>query len=112
MEPFVWVTLFETPSLPLAPMPAGHSTAVLAPTLDFHSGLTLDRYVVKMNVVPDPSERCTTTIAFEGSLAFGLSFLIAGSSHLVILPRKISANVGPSRMRSPAPTPSRLTTGT
>src|SRR5262249_27273513 len=43
MEPLVLLTLLATPSLPLVPMPTGHSTAVLAPTLDFQSALTFDR---------------------------------------------------------------------
>jgi hypothetical protein len=37
-----------------------------------------------MKVVPEPSERWTTAIACDGSLAFGLSFRIAASSQLVI----------------------------
>jgi hypothetical protein len=32
-----------------------------------------------MNVVPEPSERWTTTIGCEGSLTEALSFAIAGS---------------------------------
>ena len=54
-----------------------------------------------MKVVPEPSERCTTTIACDGNLAFGLSFLIAASSQVLISPRKILASVGPSSTRSP-----------
>ena len=65
-----------------------------------------------MKVVPEPSERWTTAIACDGSLAFGLSLAIAGSSHLVISPSKILASVSPSSVRSPDLTPSRLTTGT
>ena len=67
---------------------------------------------MKLKVVPDPSERCTTAIAWFGSLALGLSFLIAGSSQVLISPRKILASVGPSMMSSPGLMPSRLTTGT
>ena len=65
-----------------------------------------------MKVVPEPSERCTTAIACFGSLTLGLSFAIAGSFQLLILPRKILASVGPSSMSSPGLMPSRLTTGT
>jgi hypothetical protein len=39
--------------------------------------------------VPDPSERCTTAIACDGSLALGLSLAIAGSFQVLISPRKI-----------------------
>ena len=52
----------------------------------------------KMKVVPDPSERCTTTIGCAGSLADGLSLAIAGSFQVLISPRKILASVGPSRV--------------
>ena len=65
-----------------------------------------------MKVVPDPSERCTTAIACFGSLAFGLSLTIAGSSQVLISPRKILPSVGPSSVMSPLLMPSRLTTGT
>ena len=63
-------------------------------------------------VVPDPSERCTTAIAWDGSFTFGLSLRIAASFHDLISPRKILAKVEPSRTRSPGLTPSMLTTGT
>jgi hypothetical protein len=33
----------ETPSLPFAPMPTGHSTEVSDPTFDFHSGKPTER---------------------------------------------------------------------
>ena len=65
-----------------------------------------------MNVVPDPSERCTTAIAVLGSLMPGLSFAIAGSFHFVISPRKILAMVGPSSTSSPGLMPGKLTSGT
>ena len=42
------------------------------------------RYWVNCCVVPDASERCATVIAVLGRLAFGLSALIAGSSHVLI----------------------------
>ena len=48
---------------------------------------------MKLSVVPDSSERCTVWIAVAGSLASGLSALIAASSHLVTLPAKIFARV-------------------
>ena len=37
------------------------------------------RYFVKLAVVPEPSERWTTTMAVDGSVAFGLSALIFAS---------------------------------
>ena len=67
---------------------------------------------MKLKVVPDPSERCTTAMPVEGRVAEGFSFLIAGSSQVLISPRKILASVGPSNTRSPGLTPSMFTTGT
>src|SRR5271170_6380795 len=93
-------------------MPTGHSTAVSEPILDFQSGLTLERKSVQIKVVPDPSERCTTAIAVSGSLTPGLSLAIAGSFHLVTLPRKICAMVGPSSVTSPGLIPGKLRIGT
>ena len=40
-----------------------------------------------MKVVPEPSERRTTVMAASGSATPGFSAAIAGSFHLVILPR-------------------------
>ena len=65
-----------------------------------------------MKVVPEPSERCTTTIACDGSLTLGLSFLIAGSFQFLISPRKILASVGAVEHEIAGLMPSRLTTGT
>ena len=62
---------------------------------------------MKPAVVPDESERCTTVIAVLGSFMPGLSLAIAGSFHVLILPRKMSAIVGPSSL-SPLLTPDRL----
>ena len=53
-----------------------------------------------MYVVPDPSERCTTVMSSAGSETPALSFAIAGSFHLVILPRKMSASTGPLNFSS------------
>ena len=62
---------------------------------------------MKPFVVPDESERCTTVIAVLGRLMPGFSVLIAGSFQVLILPRKMSAIVGPSSFR-PVLTPDRL----
>ena len=85
-----WVT----PSLPLAPRPVGHSTVLPAdlvasplPTVVTQSGLALVRYVVKMLVVPEPSDRCTTLISDAGRVTPALAAAIAASFHFVILPR-------------------------
>ena len=54
-------------------------------------------------VVPDPSERCTTWTPVEGRLAPGLSFLMAGSLQVLILPAKIPATVAGDSFRSLTP---------
>ena len=60
-----------------------------------------------MYVVPLPSERCTTVIVVPGRFTPGLTFTMAGSFHLVILPRKMSARTGPVNL-SAAVTPGML----
>src|SRR3954452_16271189 len=53
------------------------------------------RNFVKLLVVPEASERCTTTIAVEGSVAPALSAAIFGSFHVVIAPLKMPPSVSP-----------------
>ena len=62
---------------------------------------------MKPAVVPEESERWITVIGVLGSDTPGLSALIAASFQVLILPRKISAIVGPSSFR-PLLTPGRL----
>ncbi len=42
---------------------------------------------MKLNVVPEPSERWTTVIDVPGRLRPVLSFVIAGAFHFVIFPK-------------------------
>src|SRR5271155_4266269 len=86
---FTWPV---TPSLPLAPSPVGHFTAVPLLTCCDHSGLTAERYVVKAAVVPLLSARWITVIFEFGRFSPGLSFFSRGSCQLVILPKKIPAS--------------------
>ena len=51
-------------------------------------------------VVPEPSARWTTAMSVAGSSIPGLTALIAGSFHLVTLPRKMSARRGPVNLSS------------
>src|SRR6187549_1892107 len=95
------------PSEPLAPVPPGAFHALALPKVQSASAALL-RYLVKLSVVPNSSERCTAWIAVDGSLAPLFSAVIAGSFHLVILPEKILASVGASIWRPS--TPSRLYT--
>ena len=64
------------------------------------------RYFVKLLVVPEPSERCTTVIAVAGNSASGLSAAILGSFHVVISAWKIPAIT--SGLSCSSVTPSRL----
>src|ERR1700754_2724696 len=61
------------------------------------------RYLVKLSVVPESSERWKGWIAVAGSLASGLSLAMAGSFHLVIFELKIFARVGASSVRLSTP---------
>ena len=67
------------------------------------SGVVAIRYLVKLSVVPDSSERWNAWIFRSGSFAEGFSFLIAASFQLVILLSKILARVGASRTRLSTP---------
>ncbi|CPM61406.1 Uncharacterised protein [Bordetella pertussis] len=62
--------------------------------------------------MPEPSERCTTTMSAEGSFRSGLSALMAASSHFLTLPRKMSASTAPDSFSWPGAMPSMLITGT
>jgi hypothetical protein len=82
-------TAAATPELPVAPVPVavGQLGALLTPTGLAQAGEIALKYEVTTYEVPDESARCTGWIAAEGSVTPGLSFLIAGSFHFVILPR-------------------------
>src|SRR5690606_11469860 len=92
-----------TPEFFSAPwVAAGQFTVSPDPSVHV-SGAAAERYLVKLLVVPDPSERCTTVIFVAGSVASGLSASIAGSAQLVIRPPKIPATVSALRRRSSTP---------
>ena len=103
MAPGVCLTPPATPSLPVAPIPVGQLTSLPTPGPLFQAALTAPRYVVKAFVVPEPSERWTTTMSVPGSVAPLLSAAICGSFHFVIVLRKMPATVGPSRFSSVTP---------
>ena len=96
-----------TPSLPLAPVPTGHWTALSAPTLEAHSELSAESHPVHTAVVPDSSERCTVWIGSSGRFTPGFCPVISGSFHVVMFPRKMSEMVLPSSFRALS-TPCRL----
>ena len=58
-------------------------------------GSTSVRNFVKLLVVPEPSARCATVIAVDGSVTPGLSAAIAASFHVLIFSEKILASVVP-----------------
>jgi len=76
-----------TPSLPFPPTPSGHATAVAEPTLLFHSSLTFGRKSVKLNVLPEPTERRTAVMSSAGSFRPGFRSAMALSFQIFILPR-------------------------
>src|SRR5438874_6591179 len=98
MAPCDCFTAAVTPSEPLAPVPVGQGTSLPAPNVHT-DGDTAVRYEVNTDVVPDPSDRCTTWMPALGRLAPELSALIAGSSHFLIFPAKIPASVRGESLR-------------
>jgi hypothetical protein len=80
------------------------------PVIDLDEQQVLGR--IPMGWYPNSvSARCTTTRALPGSLTPGLAFIISGSFHFVIFPRKMPAS--DSRVKfSAAVTPGMLYVGT
>src|SRR6266498_5148162 len=95
-------TALATPSEPFAPVPPGAFQALALLNVQSFSAALL-RYLVKLSVVPDSSERCTVWIAVDGSFAPLFCEAIAGSFHLVTLPEKILASVEASSCRLSTP---------
>src|SRR5262245_48140715 len=56
-------------------------------------GAAATRYLVKLLVVPEPSERCATVMFVLGRLTPGLSAAMAGSFHFLMSVEKILASV-------------------
>src|SRR3954447_6882623 len=102
MAPGVLLTAAATPSEPLAPVPPGAFHALALLNVQSADAVLL-RYLVKLSVVPDSSERWIVEIADAGSFAPEFWAAIAGSFHLVILPAKILAIVGASSCRLSTP---------
>src|SRR5438270_825027 len=102
MAPCDCLTAAVTPSEPLAPVPVGQGTSLLAPNVHT-DGATAVRYDVNTDVVPDPSDRCTTWMPALGRVAPELSALMAGSSHFLIFPAKIPDRVAGDSSRLVTP---------
>src|ERR1700684_2917409 len=103
MAPAVLLTIESTPPLPVPPrLSDGQLIVELVPS--FHTpGAASTRNWEKFWVVPEASDRRGVVIAELGSLAVGLSALIAGSFQVLIWPWKILAMVGPSSLRPVTP---------
>src|SRR5689334_8962375 len=101
-EPCELLTALATPSEPLAPVPPGAFHAFAWSKVQSLAAALL-RYLVKLSVVPDSSDRCTVWIVLDGSLAPLFWDAIAGSFHLVTLPEKILPRVGASSCRLSTP---------
>ncbi len=114
MAPRVRATMAAKPSLPRPPIEeaAGQRTVAPRPTVLAHSGLTAVRYSVKLKVVPEPSARCTTVMAWFGKVRPGLMAAMRGSFQLTMRPMNMSARMGPVMRTSPGRKPSRLNMGT
>src|SRR5450759_1011375 len=106
MPPGVVLTPSATPADFSRPSPApdfGHALALGSVQTPFEAKL---RYVVKLSVVPESSERKKTWIASDGNVTPLLSAAIAGSFHVLMSPWKIFAVT--SAFRTSLPTPERL----
>src|SRR3954452_3806590 len=96
MAPLVVFTIWATPAFPLPPwVSAGQFTVSPAPKV--HAvGAAAARYLVKFDVVPEPSERCATVIAVDGNVVPAFKPAMAGSFHDLICRWKILAMVSAS----------------
>src|SRR5665647_1792952 len=104
MPPSVVFTALATPadfSLP-SPLPVHFLPGAAGQSVE----AAVFRYLVKLSVVPDSSERKNTLMACAGRVTPLLMAMIAGSFHLVIRPLKILAVT--AGVRTSLSTPLRL----
>src|SRR5262245_57595473 len=80
--PVFWAPPWELP---------GHFT--VSPEPRVHLSDAASRYLVKLLVVPEPSERWAMMMFVLGRVASGLSALMAASSHFLMSPWKMPASV-------------------
>src|ERR1700709_1034543 len=93
MAPSVVEIAWATPWDLAAPVPLNTGAACsLAGVAVKSLGAAAARYFSKFWVVPEASERKITLIFVDGSVALGLTVLMAGSFQVVILPVKILAS--------------------
>src|SRR5262245_56028807 len=103
MAPAVCFTCWATPADCGADWPPGACQALPPSYLPQTDGAAALRYLVKLSVVPDSSERWNAWILVEGSFALGFSFLMSGAFQVLIWLLKISAMVLASRTRLSTP---------
>src|SRR5271165_4031534 len=102
MAPGVDLTALMTPSLPswpCSPGCGGQATEVPTSAELQPAASWAFRYEVNRNVLPEVSDRWTSTIGVPGRVRPEFRFLIAGSFHVVIWPPKICASTLPFRLR-------------
>src|SRR5690348_7814826 len=87
--------IWATPALPL-PAWVSPGQLTVSPASRVQSAPPDDfRNLVKLLVVPEPSERWATTIAVLGRVTPGLSAAMAASFHVLTVRLMILASVGP-----------------
>src|SRR4029450_694702 len=106
MPPSVCLMIWATPVFFSAPwVPEGQATVSPLPSFQV-DGAAAARYLVKLLVVPEPSERWATVMFLSGSVTPELSAAIAGSFHFLMSVWKILARV--SGLSCSLSTPDRL----
>src|SRR3954467_4653707 len=98
MAPSFFLTELETPSEPFSAEPPGAFQTLSWSNVQ-SAVAVFDRYLVKLSVVPELSERCTARIGVAGRVTPALSAMMAASFHLVTLPAKIFASVAGENCR-------------
>src|SRR5450759_710857 len=101
MPPSVFLTAVATPELACLPSPLPDHFLALAAGQSM--GAAACRYLVKLSVVPDSSERKKTLMGSAGRVTPGLIAAIAGSFHVVMTPLKILAATLGVMMSLPTP---------
>src|SRR3954451_11117270 len=95
MAPSFCFTSWATPVLPVPPCESPGQFTV-SPLPSVQSLPPADaRYLVKLLVVPDASERCTIVMSVLGNDLPGLSAAMEASFHFFAAPEKILPSVGP-----------------
>ena len=96
MAPEVPFTAVATPVLPL-PATSSAGQFEVSPAVSVNTpGAAAVSHFVKLEVVPEASERWTGAILVDGRLTMGLRALMAGSFQVLMCAWKILATVGPS----------------